>query len=62
MVVNSACCIICQNLARVEEVLVLQGQMICTTCEQTMLSYTPHHPDYEFYIRGLKKIWRLLLA
>ncbi|MEW5953711.1 MAG: sigma factor G inhibitor Gin [Bacillota bacterium] len=59
---RSAGCVICHRIARLEEALVLQGQVICANCEQAILTCAPEHPEYDLYTRGLKKIWRLLPA
>lgn len=53
-------CIFCRQLRPVgEEGLLIKGYFICAACEAKIASLYREDPDYDFYLNGLKKIWRL---
>lgn len=38
--------------------VVILGNIICSDCEQKIVKLSWDDHDYDFYSRGLKKIWR----
>lgn len=40
----------------------IMGKYICHDCEQKLIHSNCDQPEYEYYISGLKKIWRCLEA
>ncbi|MEG6617129.1 sigma factor G inhibitor Gin [Peptococcaceae bacterium 1198_IL3148] len=42
--------------------LFIKGKYICATCEQKLIQSNCSQPEYQYYISGLKKIWRCFEA
>lgn len=42
--------------------LILKGMYICCSCERQMINTPCDHWLYNFYVSGLKKIWRCTVA
>ncbi|OPX91169.1 MAG: Inhibitor of sigma-G Gin [Pelotomaculum sp. PtaB.Bin013] len=58
MVNISPICIICrQALQEGEQSLFITGHNICFNCENKIMALSADNPDYDYFIKGLKKIW-----
>lgn len=55
-------CVICGRTGGCGEGLYLRGWFICGNCEAGLVRSGCDSLLYGFYVRGLKKIWRCILA
>jgi hypothetical protein len=50
-------CLICGSTGRGRDWLMIMGRFICGDCERVLVNTGCHSPLYDFYVKGLKKMW-----
>lgn len=59
---NYGDCVICGNLRGAGEGLIIRECYVCPQCELEIAGLSIDDPDYEYYISGLKRMWRFVYS